>query len=135
MEMSFENYLAIFAAVLAGLIVGWVWYSPSLFGKAWQKAAGLTNAQIGKGMVMSMSTLVVSLIVMAFIMDNLLTWMGSADLETGLLVSFMLWLGFVLPTVATHNKFAMRPKALLWIDAGHQLIVMLIMGAILSVWV
>ena len=43
------NIWAVLAAAVASFVLGGLWYSPVLFGKAWQKAAGLTDEQLAKG--------------------------------------------------------------------------------------
>lgn len=37
------NYLAVFVAALSTFLIGGLWYSPILFGKAWMKANNLTE--------------------------------------------------------------------------------------------
>ena len=128
------NYGAIFTAVLSSFIVGWVWYSPALCGKAWQKAIAKTDAELKKGMLPGFVTWGVSAIITAFVLDNILVWVDATSMFGGVLVAFWLWLGFVITTLAVNNKFAHRPPILLWIDGGHQLLTMLVMGAVLAVW-
>jgi hypothetical protein len=38
------NWLAILVSPLAGFVIGGIWYGP-LFGKAWMRATGITEAQ------------------------------------------------------------------------------------------
>jgi hypothetical protein len=42
------------------------------------------------------------------------------------------WLGFVIPTLLVNNSFARRDWRLLFIDGGHWLLVLLLMGAIIG---
>jgi len=41
------NYLAIIAAAIASMLIGWLWYGP-LFGKQWMKLAGLKKSDMKK---------------------------------------------------------------------------------------
>ena len=43
------NWIAIVVAALASFLLGGLWYSPVLFGKAWQREAGLTDEQLKNG--------------------------------------------------------------------------------------
>ena len=43
------NFLAVFGAAFIPIIVGFVWYNPKVFGNAWRKAAGKTQADLDKG--------------------------------------------------------------------------------------
>ena len=43
------NYFAVAAGALATFVVGGLWYSPVLFGKAWQRETGLSDEQLARG--------------------------------------------------------------------------------------
>lgn len=40
------NYGAIATAALAAFVIGGAWYSPALFGKAWQRETGLSDERL-----------------------------------------------------------------------------------------
>ena len=44
--MPAVNWLAVIAATIAAFMLGGLWYSPLLFAKAWQRAAGLSDEAI-----------------------------------------------------------------------------------------
>ncbi len=35
------NYLAVLVAAIVGMVVGFIWYSPKVFGKMWMKLSGV----------------------------------------------------------------------------------------------
>src|SRR5512145_1715860 len=43
------NVWAVLAAALANFVIGGMWYSPALFGKAWMRANGFTEDDLKKG--------------------------------------------------------------------------------------
>ncbi len=43
------NWLAVLAASAAAFVLGGLWYSPLLFAKKWQAAAGLSDEQLKSG--------------------------------------------------------------------------------------
>ena len=47
--MSAVNILAVLIAAVSSFLLGGLWYSPALFGKAWQREVGLTDEQLAKG--------------------------------------------------------------------------------------
>jgi hypothetical protein len=47
------NWLAIFGSALIPLLVGFIWYSPKVFGNTWMKSIGL-KWEDGKGMNMAL---------------------------------------------------------------------------------
>lgn len=56
-----NSYLAIIIAGLIPMILGFVWYHPKLFGGAWMKSLGFTEATMKEGnmgMTMGLATLI-----------------------------------------------------------------------------
>src|SRR5690349_4926191 len=43
------NWIAVLVAGVASFVLGGLWYSPVLFGKAWQRETGLTDEQLKQG--------------------------------------------------------------------------------------
>ena len=43
MDMGNINWLAVLVAGISAFVVGGIWYSPGLFGKAWMKQNSLTE--------------------------------------------------------------------------------------------
>ncbi len=138
--MSFAgiNYLAVLVAAIAGFMVGGVWYS-FLFGERWMKAAGISKEDMNcedekkNGAMVPM--------VIAGIADLLMAWMlagvighaaGDIGIAKGLLAAIFVWMGFVLTTNSVNNAFQMKPLALTFIDSGHWLVVLLVMGGIIG---
>ena len=63
---------------------------------------------------------------------GLLGHVGALSLRGGIISAAFCWAGFVLPTIVVNNSFAQRDWRLLWIDGGHWLVVLLLMGAIIG---
>jgi hypothetical protein len=72
---------------------------------------------------------------MAWMLAGLLLHMAPAlpvTVKNGAISGAFCWLGFVIPAMLVNNSFARRDWRLMWIDGGHWLIVLLLMGAILG---
>lgn len=41
------NYVAVIVAAVSSFVLGGLWYAPFLFGRAWMKETGLTEADLG----------------------------------------------------------------------------------------
>ncbi len=57
-ELSLNvNWLAVIAGTVASFLVGWLWYSPKLFGIKWAEGVGvkLTDSKLPKGMAIAMA--------------------------------------------------------------------------------
>jgi uncharacterized membrane protein len=131
------SYLAIFAAAVAGWLLGAVWYM--VFSKPWQQAVGLSankmkQAQKSAAFYLPFLFSFVALIVMAWVLAGLIAHLGPGQftVRNGIISAAFCWLGFVMTTMLVNNSFAGRDRRLLLIDGGHWLAVLLVMGAILG---
>ena len=71
-------------------------------------------------------------LVMAWTLAGLLAHLGPLSLRNGIISAAFCWLGFVMAAMVVNNSFAKRDWRLLWIDGGHWLVVLLLMGAIIG---
>ena len=71
-------------------------------------------------------------LVMAWVLAGVLGHLGALTLRAGLISAALCWLGFVMTTLTVNNTFAHRDWRLLWIDGGHWLVALLLMGAIIG---
>ena len=55
------NWLAIALGVIATFVLGWLWYSPILFGKKWALGSGVNLDNAEKMLTMAMLTQVLAL--------------------------------------------------------------------------
>ncbi|MEK6879140.1 MAG: DUF1761 domain-containing protein [Nanoarchaeota archaeon] len=137
------NYVAVFAAAISFMVLGFLWYSPVLLGKPWMKLRGLTvadakAAQTEMGMLYGL-TFVVSLLtayVLTHVMAFAISYMGTDRVMTGLTSGFWIWLGFVMPTQVGNTIFGSDNKnrwKLLGIDTTYQAVGLMLMGFILGI--
>lgn len=132
------NYMAVLAAAVAAMAVGFVWYGP-LFGKPWMKLKGYTKESMEKakkGMGMMYGISFVLGLLMAYILTHVMAMsmnmFHESALSTGLTSAFWMWLGFVMPVQATATIFGDKNVKLLAIDTGHQLAALIAMGVVLG---
>ena len=131
------NYLAIVIAAIAAWLAGAVWYMS--LGKVWTAAQGLTpeemHARRAKaGAYLPFVYCFVAELVMAWVLAGLMAHLGTGQvtLMNGVVSGAFCWLGFVITTIFVSNSFTMRDIRLVWIDGGHWLIVLALMGAIIG---
>lgn len=135
------NYLAVFVAAVASMVVGFLWYSPMLFAKPWMKLMGISAADMKKkqkGMGGTYAMTFVGALVMAYVLSHVMT-MGENffhyDRVTGGLSSaFWMWLGFVAPVQMEMVLFGGKKWQLYAINTGHRLVSLLAMGLVLGMW-
>jgi hypothetical protein len=130
--MPHVNWLAVLAAGFAAFVVGGIWYS-ALFAKAWQAAAGLSDAQVAAGNkpLMFGGALVLSLIEAAvFAM-----FLGpNPPLMLGVGAGFAAGLCWVTASFGINYLFEHKPLKLFLINGGYNTLQFTAIGAILGFW-
>ena len=140
MHFHHINLLAVFVAAISTMVVGFVWYSPLLFAKAWMREMGYDPNDKAKIQEMQKSAgpayggSFVASLVTAYILALLLHELGADNVHLGLAIGFHVWLGFVATVQFTGALFMKQSMKLFAINTGYQLICYLVMGAILAVW-
>lgn len=137
--MSFAgiNYLAVLIAAVAGWLSGAAWYMA--FANPWMAAVGTTPEKIESskkdpGASLPYVYAIAANVIMAWVLAGLIGHLGvgQVTLRNGVVSGLFCWLGFVFTTMLVNHSFAMRPRALLLIDAGYWLVVLALMGAIIG---
>ena len=125
------NYVAIIVAALANMIVGYLWYSQMLFGKAWMKMMGKKDMGKKDSMPMMMAAGYISSVVMAYVLAIFIQLNGATTPLMGAMTAFWAWLGFVA-TVTLGSVLWEGKSIQLWVlNAAHHLVGMAVMGAVL----
>ena len=121
-------------AVLIKFVIGWVWYSPLLFLKQWQQLSGVTDEQMRGGMGKGIVTWIAGSVVMTFVLAHAVYYAGASTAVLGAAVGFVNWLGFIFVVQLDAWAADKRPFKFVAINAGSNLIALVIMGAILAAW-
>jgi len=136
MQFAGTNYWAVLVAAVASWLFGALWYG--LLSKQWITAQGRTLEEFKAGSARSPLPFVVSFVaqlVMAWILAGLMGHIFAKPLYTlknGALSGAFVWAGFVGTVLATGYAYQQRKLALLLIDGGYWLFVLLIEGAVIG---
>jgi hypothetical protein len=124
------NYLAIVLAALSTFILGGLWYSPAVFGKAWMKENGFTEEDLKKGNMAKIFGLAFVLGLISAI--NLAMFIGpEKDIILGAAYGFAAGFGWVATFVGTHYLFERKSLKLFLINAGYSVVALTVMGVII----
>ncbi len=137
MDFSNINYLAVIVAAIAGFALGSLWYSSALFGKAWQKELGFTDEYLKEGnMAKIFGFAFLLMIIMSLGMSFLIRghFDGQVDMLSGLKHGFYIGLVFVGTSMGINVLFQRKSFKLWFIDAGYQILILCIMGAVIGAW-
>ncbi|MBX4204577.1 MAG: DUF1761 domain-containing protein [Candidatus Doudnabacteria bacterium] len=137
------NYLAVLVCGVAAMLLGFLYFGP-LFGKLYSRLMGfdamdpLAREELKKGMGKSYMITFVGSLVTAWVLAHAIIYAGNymhwSGLTAGLATGFMSWLGF-MATVTLGNVLWGRQSWKLWtLSNGHNLLQLLVFGAILGTW-
>ncbi len=125
------NLVAVLVAAVASFAVGALWYG--VLGKAWMRAARLTEADVRPDPLLFAGTFLCQL-VMAFIFAGIIYHAGPVTVANGLLSAALVWAGFLATSLIVNHRFQGSPWSLTLIDGGHWLAVVLVQGCVIGLF-
>jgi uncharacterized protein DUF1761 len=135
--MSTHHVIVVLVAAIVAFALGALWYSPPLFARAWVKAQGHTPEKLAAMQASAGKTYGISFlcfILMAAVVCVLLAHLGVTDWMMGAMWGAHLWLGIAVPIGLMANVYSDKPLMAWVIDAGYQLLYLVVMGAIIGAW-
>jgi hypothetical protein len=134
MAMPVINWWAVLVAGISSFVVGGIWYSPGLFGKAWMKDNHFTEEQIrkggNKGNIFGF-TLIFSLLMAVNLAMFLAT--PKTDITWGATAGFLAGI-WTFCAIAIHSLFELKPWRLIFINGFYSVVALVLMGAIIGAW-
>ncbi len=137
----FINWLPILVAAAVSFVIGWIWYSDSVFGLVWRRLAGVSEeyhmqmAQNKKRMWKLMALYFVSLLLTAWALSFAVILSGSYSIVDALYLGFLVWLGFGIPATIGSVLWEGRPWKFYGINVGYLLLALLVSSIILTLWI
>ncbi len=131
------NYLAVAVSAIIFFFLGAIWFSV-LFAKTWVHELSRHNVTIKEPskdkLLTNMGLTFLKDTIIAFAMACLVHMSGSTTLESGLMLGLIIALGFSATAIAGVFIWESRSIKLFLIDAGYQVIGVILSAVILSVW-
>jgi hypothetical protein len=131
------NFLAVVVAAVVAFLIGGLWYSPLLFAKQWVKAHGYNDEQVAemqKGAGKAYAVTLVCDFLIALAIAVLIGYIHMERCVQGLKLGLLIWAGFAFPLGLIASMFSGKRIAVFVIDTAYQLVYLVLMGAILTVW-
>jgi hypothetical protein len=131
MDFTHINFDAIAVGTLAAFALGFLWYSPMVFGRTWMRYAGIREMEMKDGKGLQRLGPALALLFLIGVMLDVLLPAEVMEWDDGAAMSVLVGLAIVAPSIALHYIFARRSVQLFLIDAGYSVFSLLILGAIL----
>ena len=131
------NFLAVLAAGVASMLVGWLWYSPMLFGNLWMKLSGVkmpSGSEMKTAMMRGYIVGFLLSLLTAYVLSHFVDYTGATTTAEGAATAFWVWLGFTAPLMMGSVLWEGKPLKLWFLNAGNNLVTLLIMGMIVAAW-
>lgn len=134
MDGSTLNIWAVLVSALSAFLIGGLWYSPTLFGNAWMKEAGMDeesikNANMGKIFGFAF----IFILIMAYNLGMFLND-PSIDLTMGAFYGFLTGFGWVALALAVNSLYEHKSWKYMVINGGYWSVAFTVMGLILGAW-
>jgi Protein of unknown function (DUF1761) len=132
--MPHINWLAVLAAAVSTFVIGGLWYSPFLFGRAWMAVNKLTDADLAKS---NMAKIFGLSFFLALIMSaNLAAFLAEPKTTAtwGATAGFLAGFGWVALGIATIALFERRSWKYVLINGGYMTVSFVVMGLIIGAW-
>ncbi len=130
------NWLGVFLALIAGMIVAFIWYQKGFIANAWEKLTGVTPERSKPVRTRNMIQLLIANGVTAIGLTVGISITseatGNDSVWVALLVGLAAWLAFSATTLVQHNAFEMKPAKLTIINTGYQLALFLAMWLVIG---
>jgi len=121
--------LEVVLATFIIMVLGWLWYSPLLFGNQWIKLIGSKKVNGGKKEMMIHAILTLAQMIVLWYM---IQWTSSFSVLQALTIAALLWLGFTSVAQLGPMLWEKKHITLFYINTGYSLLSILI-GSIVMV--
>jgi len=132
--MPHLNWLAVLAAAVSTFVIGGLWYSPAVFGRAWMLANNFTQEDLDRGNIAKIFGL--SFVFALLMSANLAAFLADSKTTAawGATAGFLAGFGWATLGLATVALFERRSWKYILINGGYLTISFTVMGLILGAW-
>lgn len=127
------NWLSVIVTSIVAFLLGWLWYSPVLFGKTWMKENNFSEDKPKESnMALLMGTAFVLQFIAVLFLDLFIKKEGNVYF--GILKGLLVGAAWVVTSLGINYLFTMKSVKLFLIDAFYYIVTFTISGAILGAW-
>ncbi|OUR60950.1 twitching motility protein PilT [Bermanella sp. 47_1433_sub80_T6] len=105
------NWLAVIVGFMAAYLLGWLWYSPKLFGSKWAEAVGIDMSGETEMPAMAMFVQAVG--------TFLLSWLVGITAASNALLTIILIAVTLMTLMAAGSMYCKKPGSAIAIEMGY----------------
>jgi len=134
MNLPELNIVAILIAAAIEVVIGAIWFNaPFAFNKQWLAGIGKTAEQVAEdASPLSIVAAIVGALITAVVLAVIIGWLTIDTWSGGALVGLLMAFGFSANTAFIKDRFEARPLGLSLINAGHDIVIFALMGAVIG---
>jgi hypothetical protein len=132
------NLVVVVVAAIISMIIGFIWYSPWVFGKAWMKAIGVVPGPEAdakkKGMWKTFLLSFLLTIVTSFIIAVVVNSVFTMDIVAALITGLTLSIGFVVSIRLNDKLFSPTSWSVFLISTGYYTVSVVVMTTVITLF-
>jgi hypothetical protein len=113
------SWIAVIVSFVVSFMLGWLWYSPKMFGKKWAEGVGLNLADGSSMPVLAMVTQALGTFGLA--------WLFGITAANEALLTIILVLITLILLIVSNGKFAQKSNAAVGIEAAYIFVMGIVM--------
>lgn len=135
MTLPVVPLLPVCISVVLTMLLGMIWYSKPVFGRAWMQMSKLTEADMqNANMKKSFVIGILASALMAYMVNAVVMMTGASSLSEVLTVAVYVWLATTIPAELHGIAWDQRPFKLMLINASNSLLTYLIAVFVVQGW-
>ena len=133
------NYLAVLAAVVASMVIGFVYYHPAVLGRTWMRLVGHSpETEVSVGSPLAYPVVIVASFITAWALAGA-TFLAyefyrGSFLVAALVTGWILWLAFTVARMLVHDLFDTRSLKITGLSALNEFLIITAMALIIGLW-
>lgn len=125
------NWLGAIDATIVAMVIGFIWYMPSVFGNAWMNALGKKREELGDPKIAISNSIAMNAI-SAFVLTLVFQILEVTTLTGALHVALILSLGLIVTNQLMRDRFHGVSGKVSLINGANTVVTYLAMGAAIT---
>ena len=132
------NHLAVILAVVASMVVGFLFYMPAVFGRRWMEMVGHSDDSVQGGSPLLYPLVILASLITAYTLAGVAflshEFYDGSFFVSAIVSAWILWLGFTASRMLVHDLFDTRTLGITALSALNELLTVTAMALVIGFW-